>query len=103
MVRIFTHGELRELSEDEYVMGTSYLTALFRNFENFYYQHETGAMEDHLWSGMLHSMIGYYYLPNINDWWQQRKVIYSPNFVEFLESQSRQEEFELPMFKHQDV
>jgi len=89
VMRIFLQEDLADLSEDEFMMATSHLTGLFRNFENFFYQHETGAMEDHLWLGMRHSMVGYYHMPNVRAWWDQRKLIYSPKFVEFLESQPR--------------
>ncbi len=89
VVRIFLQEDMADLSEDEFMMATSYLTGLFRNFENFYYQHETGAMEDHLWVGMRNSMVGYHHMPNVRSWWDQRKSIYSPQFVAFLEAQPK--------------
>ena len=80
-------GDIQDLSEDESFMGSAWLTGLFRNYENFYYQHQTGAMEDHLWEGMRRTMVGYYNLPNIREWWSVRKEVYSAEFSEFLASQ----------------
>lgn len=96
VLRITLFGDLDELSEDELTMSTSYLTGLFRNFENFYYQHESGAMEDHLWEGMRNSMVGYYNLSNVQQWWSMRKMIYSREFSSFLESQEDDPGFQPP-------
>ena len=96
VVRVFMQGDVGDLNEDEYLMATSYFTGLFRNFENFYYQHQTGAMEDHLWLGMRNSMVGYIHMPNIRTWWDQRRIIYSPLFADFIESQEQNPELELP-------
>ena len=102
--RTMLFGDTQDLSEDESFMGSAWLTGLFRNYENFYYQHQTGAMEDHLWEGMRRTMVGYYNLPNIGEWWAVRKGIYSTEFSAFLESQENDPEFKLtvvpPHSKH---
>jgi hypothetical protein len=71
---------------DQYRFET-FLTRLFRNFENFYYQHEAGVMEDHLWNGMKNSMLGYYHLAPVRSWWESRKETYSVQFDSFLENE----------------
>ena len=96
VVRVFMQGDVSDLNEDEYVMVTSYMTGLFRNFENFYYQYQTGAMEDHLWMGMRNSMVGYIHMPNVRAWWDQRRVIFSSQFAEFLESQEQDHSLQIP-------
>jgi len=89
ITRIGFGGSLSDLDEDEHFRFTMLLTGLFRNFENFYFQYANEAMEEHLWQGMRTSMIGYENLPNVRAWWDARKLIYSPRFVEFLERQAR--------------
>ncbi len=71
---------------DQYRFET-FLTRMFRNFENFYYQHKAGVMEDHLWIGMKNSMVGYYRLPPVRSWWESRREIYSADFAAFLENE----------------
>jgi hypothetical protein len=71
---------------DEFRFG-QLLTRLFRNFENFYYQHESGVMEDHLWNGMRNSMLGFYQTPSVRAWWEIRKQSYSVKFAHFLENE----------------
>ena len=79
-----------ELSEIQRFRFETYLTRLFRNFENFYYQHTNGAMEDHLFEGMKASMVGYFHSPGVKEFWAARGRIYSPRFRDFLESQPRE-------------
>jgi len=83
------HESLRgkEVSDLDQYRFETFLTRLFRNFENFYYQHEAGVMEDHLWNGMKNSMLGYYRLAPVRSWWESRKEIYSVQFASFLKNE----------------
>lgn len=89
--RVMLHGcRGEDLTDVEEFRFGQLLTRLFRNFENFYYQHESGAMEDHLWYGMRNSMVGFYHMPAVRAWWKIRRKSYSIDFAKFLESQSEE-------------
>ncbi len=77
----------KEVSDLDRYRFENFLTRMFRNFENYYYQHEAGVMEDHLWNGMKNSMLGYYRLAPVRSWWESRKEIYSVQFASFLKNE----------------
>ena len=77
-------GEIGDLTERDRFRVGLLLTGLFRNYENFWFQYESGVMEEHVWRGVRSAMLGYYRLPNVQNWWNQRSSIFSPKFVEFL-------------------
>lgn len=74
-------------AEEEFRFGML-LTGIFRNYENYWFQHECGVMDDHLWIGVKNAMLGYYNQPAVKRWWKLRSSIYSSEFEAFLNEQS---------------
>ena len=62
------------------------LTQLFRSWENAFYQHRQGTLEDWLWKAWERVILSYFHQPGIQDWWQVRRGAYSQPFCEFLET-----------------
>lgn len=61
-----------------------YLT--FRSFENMFYQHQKGYLEDEVWLGWERLMVSYFYRPGFHAWWEMRREVFSLSFAEFLEN-----------------
>jgi hypothetical protein len=51
-----------------------------------FYQHTKGYLEDEVWFGWQRMILTYFQRPGFQVWWQQRRLIFNPKFVEFLES-----------------
>jgi hypothetical protein len=59
--------------------------ALFRNYENIFYQHAQGAIDDHVWDGWSYRMRATFALPGVRAWWSPQRDSYSDVFRDFLE------------------
>ncbi|HEX4881328.1 MAG TPA: hypothetical protein VFV18_03175 [Porticoccaceae bacterium] len=60
--------------------------ALFRNYENIFYQHAQGAIDDHVWEGWAYRMRATFVLPGVRAWWTPQRDSYSDAFRDFLEA-----------------
>lgn len=59
--------------------------ALFRNYENIFYQHQQRAIDDHVWEGWSYRMRATFALPGVRAWWDPQRDSYSEGFRNFLE------------------
>lgn len=59
--------------------------ALFRNYENIFYQHTQQAIDDHVWEGWSYRMRATFALPGVRAWWEPQRDSYSESFRDFLE------------------
>lgn len=73
-----------EASEKARISQLFYLT--FRYFENMFYQHEKGYLEDDVWVGWERLMVTYFRQPGFQAWWALRREVFSTSFVTCLES-----------------
>lgn len=60
--------------------------ALFRNYENIFYQHAQGAIDNHVWEGWAYRMRATFALPGVRAWWPPQRDSYSDAFRDFLEA-----------------
>ncbi len=70
--------------EKAQVSQVFYMT--FRYFENMYYQHRRGYVEDELWKGWERIMLTYFARPGFQSWWRARRDVFSESFASFLEN-----------------
>ena len=56
-------------------------------FENAYYQHGDGALDEHYWSGIKKWFINLTDVPGVNSYWQERKNVYAEEFQHFMDSE----------------
>ena len=59
----------------------------FHYFENMYYQHKNGYLDDDVWMGWKRLMLTYYQRPGYRAWWQFRRSVFSDSFATFIESE----------------
>lgn len=71
----------------------------FRNFENMYYQHRKGYLEEELWVGWKRLMLTYFARPGFQSWWLIREDVFSQSFGEFL----RTEKVDKPIKSYHEI
>lgn len=79
--------DFESLSADEKARVSQLFFMCFRNFENIYYQHRKGFLEDELWIGWKRLMLTYFARPGFQSWWSIRQDVYSQPFGEFLRTE----------------
>jgi|GEM_PF-902526 len=71
-------------SDTELVNGI--LLGLWRHFENVYYQHKSGFVEDTYFQSTTQFMSLFLAREGVQFWWEGRKAVFAPEFVAFVET-----------------
>ena len=79
-------SNFKGLSEEERYQFVMLLTSVFRRFENIFYQHRKGLLEEELWQGYSRTLTLYFHSEGGYGFWKARSNSFSPKFCEFLES-----------------
>ena len=74
------------LSSEERTRFDFLIASLFRNYENIFYQHKEGSIDDALWAGWAWRMRTTFATPGVKAWWQTNSSGYSRGFGVYLES-----------------
>ena len=75
-----------ELDSDEKARVSQLFFATFHYFENMFYQHKKGYLEEDVWRGWKRLMLTYHARPGFQTWWSIRRDVFSESFGEFLET-----------------
>lgn len=75
-----------ELGEEESFRFALIATSQFRTFENLYFQHCAGLVNEDFWNGHRENILWFYHRPGMRDWWKEKRLGFSKGFREFLES-----------------
>jgi hypothetical protein len=62
--------------------------ALFRNYENIFYQWREGAITDEVWAGWSRQALAVFWAPGGQRWWPTWRLYCHADFQRFLESSS---------------
>ena len=76
-----------QLSSDQKARISQVFFQCFRYFENMFYQHQKGYLDDEVWTGWKRLMLTYYSRPGFQTWWEHRRDVYSEPFAIFLETE----------------
>ena len=77
-----------QLTGEERLQLYFQLLSLFRNYENLFYQHQKGMIEDSAWAGWAYHMVRTYWTPGVQRWWPTSRMTCQQEFREFLERSS---------------
>jgi len=61
------------------------LVAFFHKAEGFWVQHQRGLLSQETWAEWERAMFGFLQNQVGRDWWNQRAVIYAPEFYDFVD------------------
>lgn len=75
-----------EPAEKARISQVFYMT--FRYFENMYYQHRKGYLEEEVWLGWKRLMLTYFARDGFQTWWHIRRDVFSEPFAKFLEMET---------------
>lgn len=78
-----------DLEEDDKRTSNFMYIQMFRIWENLFYQNKMKVLEPWLWDSNKNTIISYFHLKGIQEWWQLRKQSFSKEFVDFLESSEK--------------
>jgi hypothetical protein len=86
---LFVHAmeNYHQLSSDEKARISQIFFQTFRYFENMYYQHRKGYLDEEVWTGWKRLMLTYYSRPGFQAWWGHRRDVYSESFAIFLKTE----------------
>lgn len=91
--------DFASLNADQKARVSQLFFMCFRNFENMYYQHRKGYLENELWLGWKRLMLTYFARPGFQSWWSIRADVYSASFGEFL----RNEKIDKPIKSYYEI
>jgi hypothetical protein len=74
------------LTEDEFTQFSHLQISLFRRFENLFFQHESGMIDDDFWVGHRDNILWFFRCPGTQAWWPNRRFGFSRRFREFLDN-----------------
>jgi len=80
-----------DLKEDDKRTSNFMYIQMFRIWENLFYQNKMKVLEPWLWFSNKNTIISYFHLNGIQEWWQVRRQSFSKEFVEFLEKSEKPE------------
>ena len=75
------------LSSDEKARISQIFFQCFRYFENMFYQHKKGYLDEEVWIGWKRLMLTYYSRPGFQSWWEHRRDVFSEPFAIFLDTE----------------
>ena len=91
--RIFATGMAspNKLNENEYHQFAYLGVGLIRRYENVFFQHQSGLIDDDFWCGHRENLLWFYHQPGFQKMWKERRLGFSNSFRDFLESTSSDE------------
>ena len=73
-------------SEDDRMRAVSMLFAVFKLFENAWFQKRQGTLDAQQWEGWDAYMRVYYHRPGVKIWWQMRRAAFASGFRNYIEA-----------------
>jgi len=73
-------------SEEDRIRTVSVLLAVFKLFENAWFQKRQGTLDAQQWEGWDAYARMYFHLPGVKTWWQLRRAAFAHGFRNYLES-----------------
>jgi len=85
LARIFRIGMItpEKLDQDEFVQFGYLGISLFRRFENVFFQHQSGMIDDDFWNGHRDNILWFFHRPGTQAWWKDRKSPSARAFANF--------------------
>ena len=74
-----------DLSEDEWFQFSMLTHSMINNFQNYYWMHELGLIDDSLWASTANNLRAQMKLPGYQAWWKRNPIALTPAFTEYVE------------------
>jgi len=73
-------------SEEDRIRAIAVLFALFKLFENAWFQQRQGTLDLQQWEGWELYMLAYFHRLGVRTWWAMRRATFAPGFRAYLEN-----------------
>lgn len=73
-------------TEEERVRAVAMFFAVFKLFENAWFQKRQGTLDPQQWEGWDAYMRMYYHRPGVRVWWQMRRAAFASGFRDYIEA-----------------
>ena len=80
-------NQAEQMSQRDLLILDLYLRALTRNFENYYYQHRKGFLDDEIWTGYRKALMELLHLDFGKDYWGRNRHLFGKTYAEFIDRQ----------------
>lgn len=80
------------LSDEELLRFSFIMAGLFKIWENAFYQHKSGFLDERNWQSNITWMLTWFHMPGVQTWWSVRRSLYAAEFQAFLESSASPDE-----------
>ncbi len=74
------------LSDEELLRFSFIMAGLFKIWENAFYQHRSGFLDERTWASNVVWMMTWFHMPGTQTWWRVRKNLFATEFQTFLEA-----------------
>ena len=76
----------RGAAEEDRLRAVAVLLAIFKLFENAWFQQRQGTLEREQWQGWDRYIRAYYHRPGVKTWWSLRRGMFAAGFRAYLEA-----------------
>ncbi len=76
----------RGATEEDRLRAVAVLFAIFKLFENAWFQQRQGTLEPEQWQGWDLYIRAYYHRPGVKTWWPLRRGMFAAGFRDYLEA-----------------
>jgi hypothetical protein len=73
-------------TEEDRLRAIAVLLALFKLFENTWFQQRQGTLDPEQWQGWDLYIRAYYHRPGVRTWWSLRRGMFASGFRDYLEA-----------------
>ena len=84
-LKIFS--EEPSLTPEEAMQAQLLMRAIFRNYENYFYQYSRGYFEKDVWDGYMVTMTEQLSIPFGKTWWEHHQAAFGSKFVAFVNNE----------------
>jgi hypothetical protein len=77
---------LKGMTDEELLRFSFLMAGLFKIWENAFYQHKSGFLDERAWQSNVQWMLTWYHLPGVRTWWSVRKDLFAQEFQTFVEA-----------------
>jgi hypothetical protein len=74
-----------DLTPDEFTQYSYLMTSFLRRYENVFFQHNAGLVDEDFWRGHRENLLWAYRRPGMQRVWRDRRHSFSISFQEFLD------------------
>jgi hypothetical protein len=74
-----------QLEEKESFRFALLLISQFRRYENLFFQHRSGLIDEEYWIAQRENMLWFFHRSGVQTWWKEKRLAFSQSFRTFLE------------------